>query len=899
VSAEPALPDMSQEVKTAFCIAVGLLVIIAVIVAGLLKEAGLGAWPNNPDDTDGLEALRRVLRKWEAKARQREAHRKFRAKPEVKRKRAEVSRRWREQNHAKHLAQPWLQRRALARDAHYHRPFVPIDSEGMNYSGNDVVYNGVAYPDHRTFLWGAAGVIRITEPSAKNPNGEFWDLPLHWLGHEDKRALTLVEILDWLIDLPEQYGPATFISFGFNYDVTMILKAVIEYMPKSAYRKVYEICKKERLGSDGAIKVKGHVFVGDYTIDWMKGKRLVVKKFRDRDNPKAGFIRRITIYDVYGFYQQGFVKVVESLEKLGLATKQEVAAIERDKARRQNFDQVPIDEIKTYTELELRKLSMAAIKLRDGFDYMNIRLGSWSGAGAAAAALIHARGVSEHYVGWVNKRDPSPEQSIAHAAYYGGHIELLKQGYSLAGAFVYDVKSAYPAEMQELPSMINGRVRHWNIKDNPLGLEWREVEASSKISAFFIRWRLPPFYVDRATGEVRGVPFFPLPYRLPGGGILFCSEGSGWYMRDEAIAAKRWLETFVALGLPGIAADGLPRDIAPDVAKKIAPSLGFKRLPRRAKEHGLNLLITEAAFFEADVDQSRPYAFIPELYDERARLRREEPGNVAEQNIKLSLNSLSGKAAQSIGGSETAPPRTACPWYAAATTAGTRRRVMEVALQNPHAIVQFSTDGVVSQEPLHLDTGEGLGQWEAKRVAPGTPSVFLQSGLYTYRTEDEELPTIKTRGMKRNYETQEEWLLQRVPAAWRAPSDPNEPKTWPTLDIEQTEFVTAGAAVAGRKRFETIGRWAKRPRTINVHVPGLKRRLNALRPELYYGTDERAVQRCFELVETLPAQSTVQNAYNVPSKPARPKWLETGEIAFTNEFAAEEDEETGRIIEAM
>ncbi len=265
---------------------------------------------------------------------------------------------------------------------------------------------------------------------------------------------------------------------------------------------------------------------------------------------------------------------MESLEKLGLATKQEVAAIERDKARRQNFDQVPIDEIKTYTELELRKLSMAAIKLRDGFDYMGIRLGSWSGAGAAAAALIHARGVSEHYAGWVKKQDPSPEQLIAHAAYYGGHIELLKQGYSEAGAYVFDLKSAYPAEMQELPSMIGGRVRHWNIKDNPLGLDWREVETSSKISAFFIRWRLPPFYVDRTSGEVRGVPFFPLPYRLKGGGILFCSEGSGWYMRDEAIAAKRYLETFAELGLPGVGADGLPCDIAPDVAKRSPPASG-------------------------------------------------------------------------------------------------------------------------------------------------------------------------------------------------------------------------------------------------------------------------------------------------------------------------------------
>ena len=59
------------------------------------------------------------------------------------------------------------------------------------------------------------------------------------------------------------------------------------------------------------------------------------------------------------------------------------------------------------------------------------------------------------------------------------------------------------------------------------------------------------------------------------------------------------------------------------------------------------------------------------------------------------------------------------------------------------------------------------------------------------------------------------------------------------------------------------------------------------------------VPKFFEPVETLPAQNTVPDAYCVPSKPTRPKWLETGEIAFTNEVAAEEDIETGQIIEAM
>ena len=318
MSTEPALPDMPLEMNSAWSIAVFFIVLFAV---DQLRKAGLVAWPNNLDDTEGCDALRRALKNWGAKARQRETHKKFRSKPEVRRNRADVARRWREHNHARRLAQPWLQRRAEARNAYYHRPFVAIDSEGMNYPGNDVVYNGVVYPDHRTFLWGAAGVIRMTEPSAENLNGEFWDLPLHWLGHDDKRALTLTEILDWLTALPEEYGMmTTFISFGFNYDVTMILQAVADYMPTLAYRKVYEICKKERLGSDGAIKVKGHVFVGDYAIDWIKGKRLVVKKFRDPDNPKAGFIRRITVYDLFGFYQSSFVKVMKSLAKLGLAT---------------------------------------------------------------------------------------------------------------------------------------------------------------------------------------------------------------------------------------------------------------------------------------------------------------------------------------------------------------------------------------------------------------------------------------------------------------------------------------------------------------------------------------------------------------------------------------------------
>ena len=723
---------------------------------------------------------------------------------------------------------------------------------------------------------------------------------MQWLCHDDKRALTFTEIADFLLSLPPIYGDAIFVSFAFNYDVTILLQALADYLPKTAYKKVYEISKKEKLGLSREklkIKVKGAVYVGDYAIDWMKSKRLVIKQFRDHNNPKAGFLRKIVIYDTFGFYQTSFVKVAESLQKLGIVTADEVERLAADKARRRDFDQAPLDEIKAYTALELRMLSSACVKLRDGFDWMGLRLRSWSGAGAAAAALIRAKGVPDHYAGWVRKRDALPEQMKAHASYYGGHIELLKQGVTTAGAHVYDIRSAYPSEMQELPSMRGGAFRHWTLEGRLL--DWKGVGRASKISMFFIRWRLPRFLRLKETGEVRAVPFFPLPYRLPGGGILFPSEGSGWFMRDDAIAARRWLERFVALGLPGVTQNGVSTRITKLDAEAIAPFYGAHSLPREPSRHGLYLAVTEACFFDPDPSEPLPHAFIPELFAERARLKREEPGNVAEQNIKLSLNSLSGKAAQSIGGSEDNPPATANPWYAAATTAGTRRRVLEAALHAPFDVVQFSTDGIVSLALLPLDMGEDLGQWEYKRVPPGEPAVFLQSGLYAYKTDGDAAYTTKTRGMAKRYKTQVEWMLALVPGKWAEPSSPDDPDTWPTLEIMQEEFVTAGSAVASRARFGVIGRWARKPRRVDIHIPGLKRRLNPFRPELYFGTREKPARRCFELVETLPAANPIENAHLIPSKPSQPKWLETGEITFVNEFGAEVDEETGQILEHL
>ena len=100
----------------------------------------------------------------------------------------------------------------------------------------------------------------------------------------------------------------------------------------------------------------------------------------------------------------------------------------------------------------------------------------------------------------------------------------------------------------------------------------------------------------------------------------------------------------------------------------------------------------------------RPFEFVRDLFLKRRKIkeRSERAGryDIREKAIKLALNSIYGKLAQSVGGDGEAPA-VANPYYAAATTAYCRRRLIEAALIDPHAIVFFATDGIVSTRELH------------------------------------------------------------------------------------------------------------------------------------------------------------------------------------------------------
>jgi hypothetical protein len=142
---------------------------------------------------------------------------------------------------------------------------------------------------------------------------------------------------------------------------------------------------------------------------------------------------------------------------------------------------------------------------------------------------------------------------------------------------------------------------------------------------------------------------------------------------------------------------------------------------------------------------SRPFAFVEQLYEQRRIFKSQ--GSSTERAIKLILNSLYGKLAQTVGGKE-GPPSHHQLEHAGYITSYTRAKIYKAMMQHPDKIIASETDAVFSMVPLDLDYGEGLGQWELKEY---DSIVYLQSGFY-YATQGEAV-ICKYRGMDRDRET--------------------------------------------------------------------------------------------------------------------------------------------------
>jgi len=229
--------------------------------------------------------------------------------------------------------------------------------------------------------------------------------------------------------------------------------------------------------------------------------------------------------------------------------------------------------------------------------------------------------------------------------------------------------------------------------------------------------------VHYTLGNSRISTWGPFPFRTPEGSISFpISSGGGWVWLAEYLAGER-----------------------------IFPHVEFR----------------EAWVYQTECD-CKPFGKVPEYYVLRLQIGKEGPGLV----IKLGVNSIYGKLAQSVGNAIFN-----CWIWAGMVTSGCRAQVLDMLglHQDWSNLLAVATDGIFTREkisaPAPLETGTGilirgeskpLGGWEEKVYNQGM--FFARPGIYfPLNPTIENLKEIKGRGVGKGV-VFENW--NRIVDAW-------------------------------------------------------------------------------------------------------------------------------------
>ena len=490
------------------------------------------------------------------------------------------------------------------------RPFIGVDGEGGNIGGR-----------HEYLLLRAG------------------DHTLH-----TGKPLTTLECLEFLAGLPTN---AIYVGYFFDYDVTMILRDLTH----ERVTRLLDRQARDQKGTGWALPLN----IGNYVLDWMPHKEFRVKH---KDAKKW-----VVISDVGPFFQSSFVA---ALDRWGIGSEEEREMIREGKAKRVDFEELTGDT-DVYNALEIKLLQELMYKFREVLDDIDVRPAKWQGPGNVAGALL-----TKHHIP-KNVQAPllvdNPELvAAAQSSYYGGWFEINRVGHIDGPVWQYDINSAYPAAMLNLPCLEHSTVERVAPKD--------------------LRKEKGGLYLAHIRFEHKGEGLWgSFPWRNKQGNISHPIRGAGWYWSWEI----------------------------------------EKKLP------GTSVRVDDALVIRKNCD-CQPFDWVEDLYLMRKSVGKDSKGIA----LKLALNSLYGKLAQSVG-----RPQWSNPVYASLITSFARARLLEAIGKAGDKVVMVATDAVFTTEPIDLPIGNELGEWSADEY----PDIFvIQPGLYVAGGR---LGSLKTRGVSK------------------------------------------------------------------------------------------------------------------------------------------------------
>jgi len=204
-------------------------------------------------------------------------------------------------------------------------------------------------------------------------------------------------------------------------------------------------------------------------------------------------------------------------------------------------------------------------------------------------------------------------------------------------------------------------------------------------------------------------------------------------------------------------------------------------------------------------DGTRPFSFVSEMYQERAALRA--AGKPEQLALKLALNSLYGKLAQSKGaawnGKQWAKPAYHETLWAGYITAYTRAMLQHaMALAGPD-LIALETDAIFTTKPLNLFCGPNLGDWDCTEY---DGIKYLQSGVHMTLTDG--VWSMKTRGLSSSATTADAL---------------NELLATKSVGFKQTRFGTD-------TRQPTFGKWYTQTRMMTLDRPDSQEKRTSVGP---------------------------------------------------------------------
>jgi hypothetical protein len=443
------------------------------------------------------------------------------------------------------------------------------------------------------------------------------------------------------------------------------------------------------------------------------------------------------IYDTWSFFGKS---LLETLKLWDVCTAEEMDIITAGKERRPG--EAHDRKLETeYCTLENKALCRVMTKIRDLCRKLGYPLTSYYGAGSVANAVLKKHSVDSH-AGVL----PESVRNAAQTAFFGGRFETASLG-EFNDVYYYDIVSAYPTTIRNLPCLACGE---WTKR--------RKYDPTQEVALWHVAWGFGPMHGEDDVLHTWG----PLPWRSDHGLICYPAQGEGWYHASEVSAA---LEMY--------------------------PS---------------NIAVLDGWSYETACDH-RPFAFVDDLFKERAKYKSmsaEDPkysaNNGAEQLVlKLGLNSLYGKTAQSIGN-----PKYANPVWAGMVTAGTRATLLGAIAQAPEEVLSTATDSISSRVPLNLPIGKELGQWEHEAYG----YVFIAGDGMSYSPDHDGRRT-RTRGIGAK-----DIVWDRLLDAWRTDH------LFGSARFKITRFEGLAVMVA-RGKPDQAGRW--HPTSKKLRFGGAKR----------------------------------------------------------------------------